>query len=251
MLGLAGMIGADARVSRRWCCMRAPLGRRGSYLATGPQRPPVPRLGDVRADRDRAAAAALSDRAFGVPRHVAVDAPLRRLAPCSRSLGPVGFVRRCSCASSASGSCSRRSSISRGGSSTTATLGASGAPRAAAGRFWLAVDLVIALPVSWIPLVADYTRFSRSAAPRSRARGRLPRCRRSAPVRLRLDARALASARSAGTTARADHGRGRRARRGCLALLALTVDETDEAFANVYSTAVSLQNCRRACRSAC
>ena len=27
-----------------------------------------------------------------------------------------------------------------------------------------------------------------------------------------------------------------------LALLALTVDETDEAFANIYSTAVSLQN---------
>ena len=28
------------------------------------------------------------------------------------------------------------------------------------GSFWLAVDLVIALCVSWIPLVADYTRFS-------------------------------------------------------------------------------------------
>ena len=29
------------------------------------------------------------------------------------------------------------------------------------GSFWLAVDLVIALTVSWVPLVADYTRFSR------------------------------------------------------------------------------------------
>ena len=28
------------------------------------------------------------------------------------------------------------------------------------GSFWLAVDLVVALCVSWIPLVADYTRFS-------------------------------------------------------------------------------------------
>ena len=28
--------------------------------------------------------------------------------------------------------------------------------------FWLGFDLVIALIVSWIPLVADYTRFSRT-----------------------------------------------------------------------------------------
>ncbi len=28
--------------------------------------------------------------------------------------------------------------------------------------FWTSTDLVIALPVSWIPLVADYSRFSRS-----------------------------------------------------------------------------------------
>src|SRR5262249_62133155 len=33
------------------------------------------------------------------------------------------------------------------------------------GSFWLGVDLVIALTVSWIPLVADYTRFART--PRS------------------------------------------------------------------------------------
>ena len=39
-----------------------------------------------------------------------------------------------------------------------------------------------------------------------------------------------------------DRDRGRRVRRGVLALLALTVDETDEAFANVYSAAVSTQN---------
>src|SRR5207248_10782479 len=30
------------------------------------------------------------------------------------------------------------------------------------GSFWLGVDLVIALTVSWIPLVADYTRFART-----------------------------------------------------------------------------------------
>ena len=28
--------------------------------------------------------------------------------------------------------------------------------------FWQGVDLVVALPVSWLPLAADYTRFSKS-----------------------------------------------------------------------------------------
>lgn len=30
--------------------------------------------------------------------------------------------------------------------------------------FWIALDLVIAMPVSWAPLIADYTRFSRSGS---------------------------------------------------------------------------------------
>jgi NCS1 family nucleobase:cation symporter-1 len=30
--------------------------------------------------------------------------------------------------------------------------------------FWLALDLVIAMPVSWAPLIADYTRFTRNGA---------------------------------------------------------------------------------------
>jgi putative hydroxymethylpyrimidine transporter CytX len=31
--------------------------------------------------------------------------------------------------------------------------------------FWLAVDLVAAMPISWMPLVADYNRFARRAGP--------------------------------------------------------------------------------------
>jgi len=31
-------------------------------------------------------------------------------------------------------------------------------------RFWLAIDLVIAMPISWAPLIADYTRFCSSRA---------------------------------------------------------------------------------------
>jgi nucleobase:cation symporter-1, NCS1 family len=108
------------------------------------------------------------------------------------------------------------------------------------GSFWLGVDLVIALTVSWVPLVADYSRFSRD--------------RRSAFVGaglgyllptlfqfgfgaiLVLSHPSIAGPTGVLTTVAAG-GVG-----SVLALLALTVDETDEAFANIYSTAVSLQN---------
>ncbi len=101
------------------------------------------------------------------------------------------------------------------------------------------VDLVVAITVSWIPLVADYTRFSRSRAAAFWgtsagyfvasawlwALGAILFFSRDI-----TDPAALPVAVAAG-------GIG-----AVLALLAVTVDETDEAFANVYSTAVSIQN---------
>lgn len=109
--------------------------------------------------------------------------------------------------------------------------------------FWLAVDLVVAMPISWFPLVADYSRFARSrrdafwgtavgyfvphvwfyalGAALVLAAGVVfdPR----APIAPLLAAIASLTA-------------------GWLALLVILVDETDEAFANIYSTAVSVQN---------
>ena len=104
---------------------------------------------------------------------------------------------------------------------------------------WQGVDIVVGVTVSWIPLAADYTRFAPHAARRLLGHGhRLP-----APGRLLLalgavllltrdlgDAAALPAAVAAGGLV------------ALLALLALTVAETDEAFANAYSGAVSLQN---------
>jgi purine-cytosine permease-like protein len=108
------------------------------------------------------------------------------------------------------------------------------------GSFFAGMDLVIALCVSWIPLVADYTRFStgRRAAFWGAGLGYLfptlfqfgfgailvlshPSIQGPVDILTTIAAGGVAS---------------------FLALLALTVDETDEAFANVYSTAVSLQN---------
>ena len=82
--------------------------------------------------------------------------------------------------------------------------------------FWTSMDLVIALPVSWIPLVADYSRFSRSGraaalgtGDRVRAvLGRLLPARRAGAARVRDRAgqrRGRRAARGAGRRGRAGH----------------------------------------------
>jgi nucleobase:cation symporter-1, NCS1 family len=105
--------------------------------------------------------------------------------------------------------------------------------------FWQGVDLVVAMPVSWLPLAADYTRFSRSSrgAFWGTAVGYLiPNVWLYALGAILLLSRGLADAPSV-ITAIATGGAG-----AALALVALGVDETKEPFANVYSAAVSLQN---------
>ncbi len=101
--------------------------------------------------------------------------------------------------------------------------------------FWLGVDLVIAMPVSWLPLVADYNRFARRSASAFwgtyigyfvanvwfYALGAL--------FVLALKTQDLIPAIMSVTG-------------GWAALLLLLSDETDNAFANIYSTAVSIQN---------
>lgn len=105
--------------------------------------------------------------------------------------------------------------------------------------FWLAVDLVVVMPISWLPLAADYTRFARSGARGLAgtfwgyfvgntwfyALGAL----------LVLAAGASADVFGIGTSIAAVAG-------GPLLLLALLVGESDNAFADIYSAAVSSQN---------
>ncbi len=105
--------------------------------------------------------------------------------------------------------------------------------------FWLAVDLVIVMPISWLPLVADYNRFARSEARGFAgtfwgylvgnvwfyALGAL----------LVLAVGASPDVVGVGTRVAAVAG-------GSLLLLALLVGESDNAFADIYSSAVSVQN---------
>ncbi|HEX7166965.1 MAG TPA: cytosine permease, partial [Acidimicrobiales bacterium] len=102
--------------------------------------------------------------------------------------------------------------------------------------FWKAVDIVVALPISWIPLAADYTRHSRS--PRA-AFGGAALGYGAATIAFFLLGVLATSSGEAGDDVIASL---LAVPAGTIALLILVVDELDEVFANVYSTVVSTQN---------
>ena len=106
--------------------------------------------------------------------------------------------------------------------------------------FWNAVDLAIVMPVSWIPLVADYSRFARRGV--SSAGGTYAGYLVANVWFYALGALLIlgAGATEPSVTGIADGIVGLAG--GTLLLIALLVGETDEAFADIYSAAVSTQN---------
>ena len=204
------------------------------------QRRAVPRLGGLRADRDR-------DRGRGALGRAArlrgaqwlwtlvFGAIAAVLALPARSASSAG-----SCSASSSGPCSRRWSTSPGGRSTAPTSARSGTARARAARSGSRSTSSSRSP-SRGSRSSPTTRASRAtgAAPSSASRSAT-----SSPSRLDVPARRRPRPRPRASTtppslptAVAAAGLA-----SALALLAVTVDETDEAFANVYSAGVSLQN---------
>lgn len=109
--------------------------------------------------------------------------------------------------------------------------------------FGSALDLVIAMPISWLPLVADYTRFSvrSSAAFTGTFAGYLVAnvwlYALGALLVLSQGATPDPGGIAAGILALAGGSLA-----GLLFLIGLLVGETDEAFADIYSGSVSLQN---------
>lgn len=104
--------------------------------------------------------------------------------------------------------------------------------------FWVGVDLVIAMPVSWLPLVADYNRFARK--PSTAFWGTfigyfLSNVWFYALGMLFILASGVTQEPKGFVTAVAMIG-------GWLALLILLVHETDNAWADLYSSAISVQN---------
>ena len=239
MLAVAALIGADARVPTM-VLQRAPLGRRGSYLPTALN--VLQCLGWAIFELIVIATAAglLCDKLFGFKGVWIWKLVFGVVAAVLALIGPVGFVRRFV----------RKFAIWAVLASViylawwivdgaqVQRIWSEGGHK---GSFWLAVDTVVAVTVSWAPLVADYTRFSRDRRSAFFGVGigyLLPTLfqfgfgsilvlsRDVDPNRPELILIAIAGGGVA----------------AALALLALTVDETDEAFANVYSAAVSTQN---------
>jgi nucleobase:cation symporter-1, NCS1 family len=238
MLGMAGMIGADARVPAM-VLMRAPLGLRGSWLPTVLNAAQCVGWAIFELLIIATAVAALSDELFGFRAQWLWTLVFGGIALAMALLGPVDVVRKVI----------RKFAVWAVLASliylTWWALDGSGfgelwdRPGEGGSSVLDGIDLVVAITVSWIPLAADYTRFTRT---RRAAFWGVGIGYFLAGAWLWLlgavlffsrditDAAALPVAVAAG-------GLG-----GILALLAVTVDETDEAFANVYSSAVSVQN---------
>ena len=241
LLGLAGLIGAERRVPAM-VLLRAPLGERGSYAPTALNVLQNVGWATFELIVIAAAASALADRLVGVDVRWIWVLLFGAASGALALLGPISLVRRYL----------RRFAVwvvvasilyltwwGLDRADTTALWRGDGDGSL---TFWQGVDLTIAMAASWLPLAADYTRFARSgrAAFWGTAVGYfVPHVWLYALGALLLlsqgigaigDLTGLLVAIAAGGVGSA------------LALVALTVDETDEPFANVYSAAVSLQN---------
>jgi nucleobase:cation symporter-1, NCS1 family len=238
LLGLAAAIGADARVPGM-VLLRAPLGRRGSYAPTVLNVAQNLGWSTFELIIISTAAAALSERVFGFEARWLWALLFGAVALVLGLMGPVGFVRRyvrkfALWAVLASIAYLTWWAIDK------ADLHALWQTKGTGGlSLGQGVDLVIASVVSWTPLAADYTRFARD--------------RRSAfagagigyfvPTLWGFSLGAvLVLARDLSDPAQIPTAVASGSVLAVVALLMLTVDESDEAFADVYSTAVSLQN---------
>ncbi|MFN8222980.1 MAG: cytosine permease [Gaiellales bacterium] len=238
MLAVAALIGAQAGVPAM-VLLRRPLGQRGSYLPTVLNVIQCVGWTVFELVVIATAAAALSDELVGLEGRWLWTLTFGALALGFGLLGPIGVVR----------TVLRRAAVWVV-PLAVGYLGWWALTGDGLGRAWRAedegglttlqaIDLVVAVTVSWVPLAADYTRFARSPRSAFWASGLgyfVPDV-----LLLALGAVALLTRDLADPAAlpAAIAGGGIVA---LLALFALTVGETDEAFANAYSGAVSLQN---------
>ena len=243
LLGIAARIGADVGVPTM-VLLRGPLGRRGSYAPTLVNVLQLLGWATIEIIVMAQAADMLGTRFLGLPSAYPVWALFFALLTLLMALGgPVVVTTRLL----------KRYVVWAVLASTVWITAAVlmtydvgellARPGTGGMSFWLAIDLVIALPISWFPLVADYSRFSRdrSAAFWGTAGGYfVPHvwfyalgAMLALAAGIAFDPNAPIApllAAIAGLTA------------GWAALLVILVDETDESFANVYSTALSIQN---------
>lgn len=231
LLSLAGVVGADTGLSAI-ASLRPALGVRGAAIPAVLNAVQLTGWGAFEIIAMREAADALAKQTFGVSNPLAWTLLFGALATALAVVGPVSFVRR--------------------------FLRAWGLWLLLAGAAWLSwklladydlralmakagtgemsfgagVDLVVAMPLSWLPLIADYTRFGRTpgAMFRGSAMGYLL-------ANIWFFSLGACYALASGgdnmlLTALAAAG-------GGVALLMILIDETDNTFADIHSAAVS------------
>ena len=238
LLGLAATIGADARVPGM-VLLRAPLGRRGSYAPTVLNVAQNLGWSTFELIIISTAAAALSERVFGFDARWLWALVFGAVSLGLGLLGPVGFVRRyvrkfAIWAVVASIAYLTWWTLDKADLHALWRTDGTGGLSLGQG-----IDLVIASVISWTPLAADYTRFARDRRSAFLGAGigyLLPTLWAFALGAVLVLERGLSD--PAGIPTAVASG----SVLAVVALLMLTVDESDEAFADVYSTAVSLQN---------
>jgi NCS1 family nucleobase:cation symporter-1 len=239
LLALAALIGADARVPGM-VVLRAPLGKRGSYGPTLLNIAQNIGWSTFELIIIATAAAALSEKLFGWEGKWLWTIVFGALSWGLGMLGPIGFVRRylrkfASWALIFAMAYLTYWAISKSNlHAFWARPGQGGFP-----TFGQAVDLVIGSVVSWTPLAADYTRFSRSRKGAFWGAGvgyLVPTIWCVGLGILIVLARGVSDAQSLPTAVAAAGGV------AFVALAAITIDESEKAFADIYSTAVSVQN---------
>jgi putative hydroxymethylpyrimidine transporter CytX len=238
LLGLAGMIGADARVPAM-VLLRAPLGRRGSYAPTVLNVAQNLGWSTFELIIISTAAAALSNRVFGFEARWLWALVFGAVSLALGLLGPIGFIRRylrkfAVWAVAASIVYLSWWALDKANVHGLWQAGGTGGVSLGQG-----IDLVIASIVSWTPLAADYTRFARDRRSAFVGTGvgyLLPTIWCFGLGSLLVLSRGLSEPSQIPTAVAAGSAL------AVVALLMLTVDESDEAFADIYSTAVSIQN---------
>jgi NCS1 family nucleobase:cation symporter-1 len=233
LLAAAGMVGAQTGLSAM-STLRPALGVRGAGLAAGVNA--LQLLGwsafEVIAMRD--AAAALEQRWLGVAHPALLTLGFGAIATGMAVAGPLSAVRRF-LRTYGFGLVLLAAALLTAMLVMSAHLGAALRRPGDGSLSWAAgVDLIVALPISWLPLISDYTRFGRSTRAMGRgafvgnALGNAWFCGLGAGFAFVAGGAAPAPS----SIAAAMLG---------LPMLLILVDETENAFADVHSAAVSLR----------
>lgn len=232
LLAAAGVVGADTGLSAIGS-LRPALGARGAAIPAVLNAVQLTGWGAFEIIAMRDSADALARQTFGVSSSILWTLLFGVLATVLAAMGPVSFVRRFLRAwglwllLGGAGWLSWRLLADHD------LLALLARPGTGEISFGAGVDLVVAMPLSWLPLIADYTRFGRS--PGGMFRGSAAGYLLANIWFMALGAAyALVAGGGEGVLLSALAASG-----GGVALLLIVIDETDNTFADIHSAAVS------------